>query len=327
MILLGHGSGGRLSHQLIEEHFFKYFQNPILAQMDDSACLDDLAFTTDAYVVTPRFFPGGDIGKLSVCGTVNDLAMVGALPFALTASFILEEGLPFDELDRVLESMADTCREAGVSIVAGDTKIVQKGSADGIFITTSGIGRLTPEFRPGSSKAKPGDAIIISGSIADHGTAVLVHRENLKIKGKLTSDAAPLNGIVEKFIGANLSVHTMRDPTRGGLAQSLIEISSASKVRTVIEQSAIPIKPAVQGVCELLGLDPLYIANEGKLVLILPENEAQHALKILHDHPYGKEASIIGHVEEGTPACELITIVGTRRSLRMNSGELLPRIC
>ncbi|MBN1655791.1 MAG: hydrogenase expression/formation protein HypE [Deltaproteobacteria bacterium] len=327
MILLGHGSGGRLSHQLIKEHFLPHFVNPALALLEDSAVLDDLAFTTDAYVVTPRFFPGGDLGRLAVSGTVNDLAMVGAEPIGLSAAFIIEEGLSFEELDRLVVSMSLTAKEAGVPIVTGDTKVVPKGACDGVFITTAGVGRIDPGFRPSPVKVRTGDVVIISGTVADHGIAVITRREAIRIEGELSSDVAPLVPLVRALRDAGLEVHAMRDPTRGGVAQSLIEIAAASQSRIVLNEKAIPIKSAVRAACELLGLDPLYVANEGKLLLLLPDARAQAALKVLKSHPLGEAARIIGAVETGQPGLELITTLGGTRRLRMHSGELLPRIC
>jgi hydrogenase expression/formation protein HypE len=327
MILLGHGSGGRLSHQLVKEHFLPLFGNPVLSLLEDSAVIDDLAFTTDAYVVTPRFFPGGDLGRLAVSGTVNDLSMVGAEALALSAAFIIEEGFSFEELDAHIRSMSLTAKEANVPIVTGDTKVVPKGACDGLFITTSGIGRIDARFRPSPNKVQPGDVVIISGTIADHGISVMTAREGIRVEGDLRSDVAPLGSLVRTLRQANLAAHAMRDPTRGGVAQSLIEIATDSKSRIVINERDIPIKPPVRAACELLGLDPLYIANEGKLLLILPEQQADAALGALQSHPLGHAARVIGRVEKGQPGLELMTSLGGARRLRMHSGELLPRIC
>jgi hydrogenase expression/formation protein HypE len=327
VILLGHGSGGRLTQELIAKHFLPSLGNAVLNELLDSAVLEDLALTTDAYVVSPRFFPGGDLGRLAVCGTVNDLCVVGARPMALTAAFILEEGLPLEELDRLAGSMRAAAGEAGVEIVAGDTKVVPRGACDGLFITTSGIGRIEPDFRPSPSRVAPGDAVLISGTLADHGIAVMACREGIPLRGELRSDVAPLGGLVEALREAGLEVHAMRDPTRGGVAQSLLEMAEAGRARVLLEEDALPIKPPVLAACELLGLDPLYVANEGKLLLLLPEGQADDALKTLRSHPLGKDAARIGSVEAGEPGCELLTRIGARRSLRMASGELLPRIC
>lgn len=327
MILLGHGSGGRLSHELVQEHFLPRLGNPVLAEMLDSAVLEDLALTTDAYVVSPRFFPGGDLGRLAVCGTVNDLCMVGARPLGLSAAFILEEGLPLAELDRLTDSMAAAAREAGVQIVAGDTKVVPRGACDGAFITTSGIGRLQPGFRPSPALVRPGDAVLLSGTLADHGMAVLACREGLRLEGDLASDVAPLAELVDALRSAQVEVHALRDPTRGGAAQSLLEIASAAGVRVELEEQAIPVRHAVRSACELLGLDPLYVANEGKLIAFVPEEEAERALAALRASALGKHAARIGRVVAGDAGCVIRTPLGTRRILRMASGELLPRIC
>lgn len=327
MILLGHGSGGRLSHRLVEEHFLPRLGNPVLDQLEDSATLGDLALTTDGYVVSPRFFPGGDLGRLAVCGTVNDLCMAGADPIGLTAGFILEEGFSLSELDRILDSMARAADEAGVRVVAGDTKVVPKGACDGAFITTSGVGRLLDEFRPVPRKCRPGDVVIASGTLADHGMAVLACRGELHFEGDLRSDVAPLSGLVRALREARVDVHTMRDPTRGGAAQSLIEIAESAGVRIRLVEETLPVRPAVRTACELLGLDPLYVANEGKVLLVVPESEAELVLAILKQHPLGRDATQIGEVEEGETGCEVITALGGRRTLRMHTGELLPRIC
>ena len=326
-ITLAHGAGGRLSHQLVLEHFLPRLSNDVLAELTDAATVGDLALTTDGYVVTPRFFPGGDLGRLAVCGTVNDLAMVGAEPIGLTAGFILEEGLPLDELDRIVDSMAAAAREVGVPVVAGDTKVVARGACDGAFITTSGVGRLAPDFRPTPSKARPGDAILISGTIADHGMAVMTSREGLRLEGDLRSDAAPVLGLVRALRRAGISVHTLRDPTRGGVAQSLLEIAASASLRVVLEQRQLPIRPPVAAACELFGIDPLYVANEGKLLAFVPEAEAERALGVLRAEPLGAEAAVIGRAEAGEARVVVTTPLGARRVVRMPLGELLPRIC
>jgi hydrogenase expression/formation protein HypE len=327
MITLGHGAGGRLTHQLVGEHFLPRLANPALAALLDSAVLGELALTTDAYVVSPRWFPGGDLGRLAICGTVNDLWMVGAEPAALTAALILEEGLPLAELDRLIDAMAAAARQAGVSVVAGDTKVVPRGAADGVFITTTGLGRLSGDFRPAAPRAAPGDALIVSGTLADHGVAVLACREGLRLGGDLRSDVAPLGALVRALRDAGLDVHALRDPTRGGVAQSLIEIAEAAAVRIVVDEAALPVRPPVRAACELLGLDPLSVANEGKLLAFVPGAVADQALALLRAEPLGAAAAIIGHVEQGPAGCEVRTALGGRRSLRMASGELLPRIC
>jgi len=327
VILLGHGSGGRLSHELVSSRFRPKLSNPALDAMLDSAVLGDLALTTDSYVVTPRFFPGGDLGRLAVCGTVNDLAMVGARPLGLSAAFVLEEGLALDELDRLVDSMAAAAREACTSIVTGDTKVVPRGSCDGVFITTSGVGRLQNGFRPSPERVRPGDAVIASGTLGDHGMTVMACREGLALRGGLRSDAAPLWGLVEAMCDAGLDVHALRDPTRGGASQSLLEIAHAAGVRVVLEEAALPVRPAVRAACELLGMDVLQVANEGKLLAILPAVEAPRAVDVLRRHPAGRDACVVGSVEAGAAGCELHTALGSRRSLRMAAGELLPRIC
>lgn len=327
MILLGHGSGGRLSHKLVKEHFLPRFDNPVLAMLEDSGVVDGIALTTDAYVVTPRFFPGGDLGRLAISGTVNDLCMVGAEPLGLAAAFIIEEGFSIGELDRLVASMALAAEEADVHVIHGDTKVVPRGACDGAFVTTSGVGRTDPHFRPTPARARQGDAVIVSGTIADHGIAVMSCREGIRLEGEFRSDVAPLRSLVQALREADLDVHVLRDPTRGGVAQSLIEIAAAAKVRIVLEEDAIPVKPAVRAACEILGLDPLYVANEGKLLLLLPEEQAGAALRALESDPLGRSSAVIGRVERGDPGVEMITSVGGLRGLRMHSGELLPRIC
>ncbi len=326
-ILLGHGAGGRLSRQLIEQHFLPALDNPTLRALLDSAVLDELAFTTDAYVVTPRFFPGGDIGRLAIAGTVNDLCMVGATPLALSAAFIIEEGLPLDEIDRVAVSMAKTAEEANVHVVTGDTKVVPRGACDGMFITTAGVGSMSTDFAPRPDKVRPGDVVIASGSLADHGITVMACREGIGLRGELRSDAAPLRCLVDALREAQLDVHALRDPTRGGVAQSLIEIAEAASVRIILDESALPLRPAVLAACELLGLDPLYVANEGKLLLIIAEQHADAALAVLRSQALGRHATIIGHVVDAEVGCELRNALGGSRTLRQASGELLPRIC
>ncbi|MBW2275876.1 MAG: hydrogenase expression/formation protein HypE [Deltaproteobacteria bacterium] len=327
MITLAHGAGGRLTRRLVEEHFLPRLQNPALAALGDSAIVGDLALTTDSYVVTPRFFPGGDIGRLAVCGTVNDLVVAGAEPVGLTAGFVLEEGLALDELDRVVESMAAAAEEAGVSVVAGDTKVVQRGACDGLFVNTAGVGRVAPGFGPAPDGARAGDVVLLNGTIGDHGMAVLACREGLPIEGDLTSDVAPLCGMVRALRDANIDVHAMRDPTRGGLAGALIELAQASNQRVVIEERAIPLRPSVRAACELTGIDPLHVANEGKLIAIVPADQAAAALEILRADTLGASAAIIGRVEEGDPGLEMMTTLGGRRGVQMPLGEILPRIC
>jgi hydrogenase expression/formation protein HypE len=327
MILMGHGAGGRLTQQLVAEHILPALDNPVLAQLEDSAVMDDIALTIDAYVVTPRFFPGGDIGRLAISGTVNDLWMVGAEPMGLSAALIMEEGLRLEELDLIIESIARTAREAGVLVVAGDTKVVARGAGDGVYITTAGVGRIREGFCPSPARVRAGDRVLVSGSVADHGVAVMSVREGINLKGDIASDVAPLGRLVSALREAGLQVHALRDPTRGGVAQSLIEISAAAGVRIVLDETAIPIKPAVRAACELLGLDPLYVANEGKLVALLPADQAEPALQALRAEPLGESAAVIGTVLKGEPGVDLKTRMGGLRRLRMHSSELLPRIC
>ena len=327
MILMGHGAGGRLSSDLISNHFLPRFQSATLSQLADSAVIGDLALTTDSYVVTPRQFPGGDIGRLSIAGTVNDLTMVGARVLGITAAFIIEEGFALQELDAIVASMAETAKEAGVEIVAGDTKVVPRGACDGLFITTSGLGRLDAHFRPMPHRAVVGDAVLCTGTLGDHGMAVMVKREGLGFEGELTSDVAPLCGLLDLLRDLGDDVHVLRDPTRGGAVQSLLEVANASAVRISLEEAAIPVRRAVRTACELLGLDPLYVANEGKALVCVPEGSADEVLRRLRSHPYGEEAVKIGHVVPGRPGCELRSEFGGLRSLRMATGEILPRIC
>ncbi|MBI5804845.1 hydrogenase expression/formation protein HypE [candidate division TA06 bacterium] len=331
-ILLAHGSGGRLSHELIEKVFKTRFSNALLNQGDDSVEFriqnseSRMAFTTDSYVVKPLFFPGGDIGRLAVCGTVNDLAMKGAKPLYLSAGFIIEEGFPLETLEKVADSMAAAAKEAGVSIVTGDTKVVDKGACDGLFINTSGVGVIPEGVNVSGSLAAPGDVVIISGTIGDHGAAVINARNNFGLSGNLLSDAAPLNGLAGAMLKAGM-VHVLRDPTRGGLATTLNEIALQSKAIINIEEEKIPVKPEVKGACEMLGLDPLYVANEGKLIAIVPREDSEKILSAMHQDPLGKDAVIIGKIEAGKPQVLLTTFLGSRRPLMMLEGEALPRIC
>jgi len=338
LILLGHGSGGTLGHELLRDLFLRHFRDPVLACLEDAsdiALADErglggqAVLTTDSYVVKPRFFPGGDIGRLAVCGTVNDLAMRGARPIYLTVGFILEEGLPLHELERVVRSMAETAQEAGARIVAGDTKVVERGSADGLFINTAGVGLVPPGIRVSVSLAQPGDVILVSGAVGDHGLTIMTQREGLQFAGSLQSDCAPLNGLVEALLErVGPALHVLRDPTRGGLATTLCEIADQSHVGMVVDELAIPIHDAVRAASELLGLDPLYVANEGKLVAIVAASHAEAALEALCAHPLGREAAIIGRVvadHRGTVS--LRTLLGAHRVLDMLAGEQLPRIC
>lgn len=332
-ISLSHGSGGGKTRDLVETIFQKHFSNPILDKMDDSAVINinnrQIAFTTDSFVVKPIFFEGGDIGKLAICGTVNDLAVMGAKPFALTASFIIEEGFEIEKLERIIKSMAETALEAGVIIAAGDTKVVDKGSADGIFINTSGIGIIPEGIIIGGALAKAGDAIILSGSIGNHGASIVTSREDFGFKTFVKSDAAPLNRLIESMLAAAPEIHVMRDATRGGIATVLNEIAIQSGVNIEILEEAIPVKEDVKGVCDLLGFDPFYLANEGRIVAFVKQEDAPKLINVMGKHQYGKEASIIGRVVDNTdePMVILKTVGSGSRILDMLSGEPLPRIC
>jgi len=330
-ILLAHGSGGRLAHELVEKVLVKPLSNPLLDRLDDSAVVPfsgRLAFTTDSYVVNPIFFPGGDIGKLAVCGTVNDLSMVGATPLYLSLAFIIEEGLLVDELERVLVSVQAAAREAQVQIVTGDTKVVNKGSADRLFINTAGVGVVPEGVDISGSNAKPGDKVILSGTIGDHGIAVLSQREGLGFSTRLESDCAPLNALVAEMMAASRRIHTMRDPTRGGLATTLNELAAQSKVGLRIEEEKVPVRDEVRGACEMLGIDPLYVANEGKLVAIVHPEDAEAVLEKMRQHRYGKDAAIIGEVRLDHPGRVVMkTTLGASRIVDMLVGDPLPRIC
>lgn len=332
-VLLAHGSGGSLSRALIEDVFLEAFTNPLLSPLNDQAVFrlpaQRLAFTTDSYVVQPIFFPGGDIGKLSVCGTINDLAVGGAQPVYLSASFIIEEGLPMDELRRVAASMSATAKQAGVLIVTGDTKVVERGKGDKLFINTAGIGILADNLELSPARIAPGDKIIISGSMGDHGIAIMTHRQGIRMDVPVDSDCAPLHELVKAMLTAVPSgIKAMRDPTRGGLATVLNEFAISSGTGLSIEEEAVPIKAAVQGACELLGFDPLYLANEGKLVAVVSPESAQLLLRAIKAHPLGLDAAIIGTVLAQPKGRVLLeTSVGNTRILDMLSGEQLPRIC
>ena len=338
LVLLAHGGGGVLSHELVERVFLKHLANQALGALEDASditLVDDQGrllgqpvLTTDSYVVRPIFFPGGDIGKLAVCGTVNDLSMRGARPMALSAGFILEEGLPLAHLERVVASMAATAQEAGVQIVAGDTKVVERGSADKIFINTAGVGLVPPGVQISGAGARPGDVVLLSGAIGDHGLAIMTHREGLRFESPLQSDCAPLNGLVQTMLEACPRIHVLRDPTRGGLATTLNELAWASGVGIEIEEASVPVHEAVRAASELLGLDPLYVANEGKLIAIVAERDAEPILAAMRAHPYSREAAIIGRVLAEHPRRVVLrTWLGTRRLLDVLAGEQLPRIC
>ncbi|MBI3170081.1 MAG: hydrogenase expression/formation protein HypE [Chloroflexi bacterium] len=330
-VMLGHGSGGKLSHDLINRLFLPELGKAAPRALDDSAVLtlngQRLAFTTDSHVVSPLFFPGGDIGRLAICGTVNDLAMAGAKPYALTCGFVVEEGLSFEILQRVVQSMREAAAEAGVFIAAGDTKVVQKGGADKLFINTSGIGTIADGINISGANAKLGDVVIVSGSIGDHGIAVLSAREGLGFETALESDVAPLNYLVDAMLNAG-EVHVLRDPTRGGLATSLVEISEQSNAAIEIDEQTLPFKPAVKAACEMLGFDPLFIANEGKLVAFVKESDADKVLDAMKKTKYGGDAAVIGRViEAGKSQVRLKTAIGGTRLVDMLPGEMLPRIC
>jgi hydrogenase expression/formation protein HypE len=331
-IVLGHGSGGKLTAQLIERVFLPAFSNPLLDKLDDQAVLQingsRLAFTTDSFVVTPIFFPGGDIGRLAVNGTVNDLAMSGARPLYLAAAFILEEGLATDDLRRIVESMSAAAREAGVQLVTGDTKVVNKGKGDQIFISTTGIGIVEKPVNISAGLARPGDKIILSGYIGDHGMAILSQRENLEFEGVIESDCAALHGLVADMLEVTSDIHCLRDPTRGGVATVLNEIASHSKVGMLLRETEIPVRDTVRGACEILGLDPLYVANEGKLIAIVAANAANEAMDRMKMNPLGVDARIVGEVVSEHPGMVLMkTEIGGTRVLDTHFGEQLPRIC
>ncbi len=334
-ITLGHGSGGRLTHRLIEDVIAPRFKNPLLEPLHDGAvfAIDGarLAFSTDSFVVNPIFFPGGDIGELAVNGTVNDLAMCGARPLYLSAGFIIEEGLPMADFKRIVDSMRMAADEAGVSLVTGDTKVVDRGKGDGIYINTSGVGRLHDGVEIHPARAAAGDKVIVSGRIAVHGIAILSVREGLEFETEIASDTAPLNGLVAAMLavpGAGMDIHALRDPTRGGVTSSLSEIAGQARVGIRLDESAIPIGEDVKGACEILGLDPLYVANEGKLLALVAPASADKILAALRNHPLGRDAAIIGEVVADHPRyVTMKTRVGGTRVVDMLSGEQLPRIC
>ena len=331
-VLLGHGSGGKLSASLLQQIFLPAFHNPMLSRLEDQAVLGvqsgRLAFTTDSFVVKPLFFPGGDIGSLAVHGTVNDLAMGGAQPLALSAAFILEEGFSIADLRRVVDSMARAAENVGVPIVTGDTKVVERGCGDGVFINTTGIGMVADGVDLSAANARPGDRVILSGSLGDHGITILTQRQGLELEGSIESDSAPLHTLVAAILAAAGDVRVMRDPTRGGLASTLNEIAAQSHAGIAIREAALPIHEGVRGACEVLGLDPLYVANEGKLVAIVPAASAEAVLAAMRRHPLGAEAVIIGEVVERHPGLVTMhTPFGTTRIVDMLAGDQLPRIC
>lgn len=327
-----HGSGGRAMAQLIEEVFVKHFDNELLRQANDQASFEinpgRMVMSVDGHVISPLFFPGGDIGSLSVHGTVNDVAMSGARPLYLSASFILEEGFPLADLERIVISMAKAAREAEVSIITGDTKVVEKGKGDGVFITTTGIGIVPEDITISGNLARPGDAILVNGSIGDHGVAIMSSRENLEFETTIESDSAALHTLIASMVKAAPGIHCLRDPTRGGLATTLNELAQQSSVGINIRETDIPIKPAVNAACELLGLDPLYVANEGKLICICAAKDAQILLETMRLHPLGQNASIIGEViEDEHGFVQMQTAFGGSRIVDWLVGEQLPRIC
>ncbi len=331
-IVLGHGGGGQLSADLVQHLFLPAFGNAALNQLGDSTVLElaggRIAVSTDSFVVRPLFFPGGNIGELAVNGTVNDLAMSGAQPLYLTTGFIIEEGLPLAQLHAIVESMARAARAAGVQLVAGDTKVVDKGHGDGVFINTAGLGLIPNGRAIAPARARPGDVIVLSGPIGDHGMAIMSVRENLQFETAIQSDTAPLNGLVEALLAAAPDVHVLRDPTRGGLASTLNEIAQAAGVGLALEERLVPVNPAVRSACELLGLDPFYVANEGKLVALLPAEQAAAGLAALRAHPLGAGAARIGTVTaENAGLVTARTGIGGTRLVDMAIGEQLPRIC
>jgi hydrogenase expression/formation protein HypE len=331
-IVMGHGGGGRMSAELLRKVFLPAFTNDVLARLEDQATLDwpggRLAFTTDAFVVQPIFFPGGDIGRLAVHGTVNDLAVGGARPLFISAAFILEEGLPIADLERIAASMKEACQAARVELVTGDTKVVDRGKGDQVFIATSGIGIVPSGLALSIRSARPGDRIVLSGTIGDHGMAILCLREGIDLETSLESDTAPLTDLAERALRASPGLRVMRDPTRGGLAATLHELAQASGVGVRIEEERIPLRPEVRGACELLGLDPLHVANEGKLVAVVPAAEAERVVESLREHPLGRNAAVIGEVlPDGPGIVRLKSRAGGERVVTQPAGEPLPRIC
>ncbi len=332
-ILLEHGGGGLLSNKLTADIFLPFFKNSYLEPLGDGAVFDlgkkRFCFSTDSYVINPLFFPGGNIGSLAVHGTVNDIAMCGGKPLFLSAGFILEEGFPMKDLRKITASMAQAAREAGVMIVTGDTKVVARGAADGLFINTSGIGIVEYESALSPQSIEPGDAVIVNGTVGDHGSAVLCSREGLKLNSTVISDSAPLNGLVEEILGMSPGIHCLRDATRGGLGAILAELALQSNCEISIDEAAVPVRDAVRGVCEILGFDPLYLANEGKMVLFASPEECDRLLAVMKRHSLGKDAAVIGRVTKKgkTGRVVMTTIIGGFREIDLPSGELAPRIC
>ena len=331
-VLLAHGGGGRLTQNLIERLLLPSFDNPYLAPLHDGALLNvdgrRLAFTTDSYVVQPPFFPGGDIGRLAVFGTANDLAMCGALPLFLSCGLIIEEGLPMEDLWRVVVSMKEAASEAGVQIVTGDSKVVERGKGDGVFINTSGVGVVLPGVDVGSQRVRPGDEIVLSGSLGRHGIAIMALREGLSLDAAIESDSAPVFPLVEALANEGVEIHMLRDPTRGGVSSSLNEIASKSGMGVQIEEIHLPVGAEVQGVCEILGLDPLYVANEGNFLAFVAAGDGVRAVEILRRYDLGREAVVIGRAVEEHPGVVIMkTRIGGERIVDVMSGEQLPRIC
>lgn len=329
-IILAHGSGGTLTHRLVGEVIARHLSNPILDQMNDFAVCEGaakLALSTDSFVISPYFFPGGDIGKLAVCGTVNDVAVSGARVRYLTVGLIIEEGFLISDLDRICASIRRAADEAGVQVVSGDTKVVQRQAADGIFINTTGVGLLPVDRDLRPERVRPGDAVILTGTMGDHGIAIMSKRQGLQFQTELISDCAPLNGLIAEVLAVSSQIRCMRDPTRGGVATTLNEIASQADVRIRIQEESLPITPAVNGACDMLGLDPLYVANEGKLLIFVPPSDTDNVLGVLHAHRYGQQATVIGMVVDGSPLVTLQTLTGAERIVDMLTGEQLPRIC
>jgi hydrogenase expression/formation protein HypE len=331
-ILLEHGGGGLLSNELISEHFLPAFKNQYLAQLEDSAVFtignQKFCFTTDSYVVSPIFFPGGNIGSLAVHGTVNDLSVCGGKPIYMSCGFILEEGFPFASLQTIIRTMAAAAAEANVKIVTGDTKVVARGAADGIFINTSGIGIVEYSRALSVKSIQPDDVIIVNGTIGDHGAAVIQARENLSLSSDILSDSAPLNGLIAEILNASPNVHCMRDATRGGLGAILSEIAKSAQIRIDINENSIPVQDNVRGICEILGFDPLFLANEGKMILFCPESDADKVLTTMRNHKHGQKASIIGKVGKSTKGRVVLkTSIGGERMIDLPTGEMVPRIC
>lgn len=331
-IVMGHGSGGKMMADLIQHMFASAFHNDVLDQLGDSAVFNingsRLAFTTDSFVVSPLFFPGGDIGELAINGTLNDLAMSGARPMFLSSGFILEEGLAMETLGRVVESAARACQEANVQLITGDTKVVNKGHGDGLYINTTGLGLISQGINIAPKNAQPGDAVIVSGTMGDHGIAIMSVREGLQFETEIRSDTAPLYGLVEAMLNVTQDIHCLRDATRGGLSAVLNELATASKVGIEFEEKKVPVKPEVNAACEMLGLDPFYIANEGKLVALLPADQADAVLEVMRAHPFGKDAVRIGTIVPNHAGLVVAkTSIGGSRVVDLPAGELLPRIC